>query len=70
MPDTDVVLPRDVRIAGTVAFVEHVGTMAAAEFIIDLQDAVNGLSRNNAALAAALKGSAADQRMTDPGAST
>jgi hypothetical protein len=48
-------IPRAARIAGTAAFIEHVGIQQAAEFIVDLQDSVDGLGRNNAALSAALR---------------
>ncbi len=47
------VLPRAIRVAGAVAFVDRVGTLATAEFIVDMMDVVSGLNRNNAAMLAA-----------------
>lgn len=46
---------REAQIAGTLAFIRKVGERAAAEFIVDLQLAVDGLTRNNTALAAAFR---------------
>jgi hypothetical protein len=42
-------LTREERITVMKAFVQNVGADKAAAFLVDLQDAVDGLSRNNAA---------------------
>ena len=51
----DDVIPRADRIAATEDFIRNVGVNAAAEFIVDLQDSVAGLGRNNSALVKAFQ---------------
>lgn len=52
---SDQELRREIRVAAVRAFIDAVGIDRAAEYVVDLRDAVDGLRRNNKALTEALR---------------